>query len=301
MLALLRCPRRLACVAVLAVLWLDVDTTGDSPSAVRAFLMVAMLEAAWVLRRPVNPLAAQAAAATLVLLIDPLDFFSASFQMSYTVVLAIVLLGLPLAERLRLRWPSFPDLPPGEWGWRHHARAWVRRRLFDLLAVGGAATLVSAITGVEYFGVFATGGLFANLVLVPLASVVIMIGFISLVFGLAGIGWAGRLCNEAAGRLLRLIDTLIRLGTGIPGAAWTAHFRADWIGPAALTAAGGEPPGGLCLGLAERAGRILAAGRRGGADAVMRGETEPGVRRRVPPALSPASGYTRRQKRRITA
>jgi competence protein ComEC len=126
-------------------------------------------------------------------------------------------------------------LPLSNWSWHHHARAWVRRRLFDLLGIGGAATLVSAITGVEYFGVFATGGLFANLVLVPLASVVIMTGFISLVLGLAGMGWADRLCNEAAGLLLRLIDAMIRLGTGIPGAAWTARFRADWIGPAALT------------------------------------------------------------------
>ena len=55
LLALARCPRPLASTLVLAVLWLDVDTTGESPSAVRAFLMVAVLEAAFILRRPGQP------------------------------------------------------------------------------------------------------------------------------------------------------------------------------------------------------------------------------------------------------
>ncbi len=236
LLALLRCPRPLACAVVLAVLWLDVDTTGASPSAVRAFMMTAMLEAAWVLRRPVNPLAVLAAAAALNLVLDPLDFFSASFEMSYAVVAAILLFGLPLAERMQARWPAFKDLPEATWAWHHRARAWLRRRAFDALGIGGAATLVSTVSGVEFFGVLATGALVANLVLVPLASFVIMAGFASLVLGLAGVGWAGRLCNEIAGVLLGVIDVLIRQGTRVPGVFWTAHFRAEWVGPAAMAA-----------------------------------------------------------------
>ena len=236
LLALLRCPRPLACAIVLAVLWLDVDTTGASPSAVRAFLMLAMVEAAWVVRRPANPLAALAAAATLNLLLDPLDFFSASFEMSYAVVAAILLFGLPLAERMHARWPAFPDLPVTTWAWHHRVRAWLRRRALDALGIGCAATLVSTVSGVEFFSVFATGALVANLVLVPLASAVIATGFASLVLGLAGVGWAGRLCNEAAGALIGAIDALIRLGTNVPGAFWSAHFRADWAGPTAMMA-----------------------------------------------------------------
>ncbi len=236
LLALLRCPRAAANVVVLAVLWLDVDTTGASPSAVRAFLMVAMLESAWIIRRPSNPLAAITAAALLTLLLDPLDFFSASFEMSYAVVTAILTFGLPLAERWQAGWPAFPDLPEEAWRWHHWMRAKLRRRAFDVLGLGCAATLVSTLSGVEFFGVFAAGALVANLVLVPLASGVIMAGVASLVCGLAGLGWAGRWCNEAAGALLGLIDLLIRQGTRVPGAFWTAHFRTDWAGPAAMAA-----------------------------------------------------------------
>ena len=236
LLALLRCPRLPASLLVLAVLWLDVDITGASPSAVRAFLMVAMVEAAWALWQPANPFAALAAAALLVLALDPLDFFSARFRMSYGVITAILAFGLPLTERMKERWPAFQDLPKAAWQWHHHGRAWARRKLLDLLGLGCAATLVSLVTGVEYFGVVVTGALAANLVLVPLAVGVITVGFASLVLGLAGVAWAGRLCNEAAGLLLRLIGTLIRLGTAVPGASWPAQYRAEWIGPAALTA-----------------------------------------------------------------
>jgi competence protein ComEC len=234
LLALLRCPRAAASAVVLAALWLDVDTTGASPSAVRAFLMVAMLEVAWIVRRPSNPLAAIAAAALLTVLLDPLDFFSASFEMSYAVVTAILTFGLPLAERWQARWPAFRELPEEAWRWRHRRWAWLQRRALDLLGIGCAATLVSTFSGVEFFGVFAAGALLANLVLVPLASGVIMAGFASLVCGLAGLGWAGRVCNEMAGLLLGLIDWLIRQGARVPGAFWSAHFRPDWAGPAAM-------------------------------------------------------------------
>ena len=234
LLACLRCPRLPAGLLVLAVLWLDVDSTGASPSAVRAFLMVAMLEAAWMARRPSNPLAAIAAAALLTLLLNPLDLFSASFQMSYAVVGMILLLGLPLAERLQARWPAFPDLPQAAWRWHHHGRAWLRRRALSVVSMGGAATLVSSLTSVEYFGVFVTGGLMANLLLMPLASLVIMTGVASLILGLAGAVWVSRLCNECAGLVLGLIEWFIRLGARVPGACWTAQYRAEWIGPVAL-------------------------------------------------------------------
>ncbi|MDE3083597.1 MAG: ComEC/Rec2 family competence protein [Verrucomicrobiota bacterium] len=236
LLTLLRCPRRLASVLVLAVLWLDVDATGASPSAVRAFLMVAMFEAAWALRRPGNALAALAASAVIMLLIDPLDFFRASFQMSYGVVTAILTFGLPLAERMQKRFRPFKDLPEVTWNWLQRIWAGTQRTLIDAFCIGLAATLVSTITGAAFFHVIAPAGLIANLVLVPLAMLVIAAGFTSLVFGFAGVALASRLFNHAAAVLIWLIDALIRLGTRVPCAYFSAHYRAGWIAPVALAA-----------------------------------------------------------------
>jgi competence protein ComEC len=233
--ALARCPRLPASLAVLAVLWLDVDTTGASPSAVRAFLMVASLEAAYAVRRPGNPIAALTLSALLVLLLNPMDFFSASFQMSYAVVTAILTLGLPLSRRLERRFPAYRDLPEITWSRFQRVLAAVKRHLLQASGIGVAAALVSAVTGIEFFGLFAPGGIVANLVLVPLASLVIVSGCLSLIVPHFGTQ-AALVFNEAAAVVLYAIDALMRVGSRVPGAWIPAHYRAEWIGPAALAA-----------------------------------------------------------------
>jgi competence protein ComEC len=254
LLALLRCPRRAAGVLVLAVLWLDVDTTGASPSALRAFLMLASVEVAWMLRRPVNPLAAVTTSALVVMLADPMELFSASFQMSYSVVAAIFLLGLPLGARLLGGLPLNRGLPEESWRWRHRLAATIARHLAPAAGVGAAAGLVSAVAGVEFFGLFAPVGLAANLLLAPLASLVIVSGFASLVAGLAGASAATRLLNSASGLVLALIGAVLRHATAIPGAWVSAHYRAAWTGPVALAALVGSCLSGYATGWKTRYG-----------------------------------------------
>ncbi len=95
-------PAVAAAIGLLA-LWIFVETTGGTPSARRAFLMVAFVWAGSALRRPANPLASLVASALLVLLWDPLALLSASFQLSYAVVAAVLLYGLPLRHRWQAR------------------------------------------------------------------------------------------------------------------------------------------------------------------------------------------------------
>ena len=162
LLGLARCPRALAALIVLAILWLDVDTTGASPSAVRAFLLIACFELGFLLRLPGNPVSALSVAALLVLIIDPMTLFSASFQMSYGVVLAILCFGLPLGERLRAAWKPFSSIPEITWTWKHRAVARGLEWLSSAVAIGLAAALVSAISGIEFFQTFAPGAFVAN-------------------------------------------------------------------------------------------------------------------------------------------
>ncbi len=235
LLVLARCPRLLVAGLTLLILWLDVDTTGASPSAVRAWLLVAAYETAFALRLPPNGIAALAAAALVVLVREPMALFSASFQMSYGVVIAILSFGLPLAEWLAARWPPWPDLPEIAWaGWQRWW-AWGVRAFWPVLGLGVAAWLVGAVTGAAFYGVFTPGGLVANLLLVPLAMLVINAGFASIALGLAGVGAASSLLNHAAVLVLAVMDTLIRLGQHIPGTWWTAQWREPWLGTVTLT------------------------------------------------------------------
>lgn len=234
MFSLLRVPRLPKLILGLTLLWLYVQITGGTPSAVRAFCMVAIFQLTLQLRVPGNPLAALATSALLVLLIDPLQLFSASFQMSYGIVAALLLYGLPLGETWTQRLPLFAHLPRAAWRTWHYWANNIWRALLTATAIGVASVLFSMIAGVEYFGLFTPGALLANLALIPLATVVILAGMGSLICGLAGFAWGSSLCNHAALLILWLVDADIRYFVTVPGIYHAAAFKAEWIGPVAL-------------------------------------------------------------------
>lgn len=232
LLLLLRLPRLLQFVVGLAALWLYVDITGAAPSAVRAFLMVALVQTSLVLRTPRNPIAALTASALLVVLVAPLQVFSASFQLSYGIVAALLLLGLPLSDRLQEKLTLFRDLPPVSWTWIHRLLDATWRGTLAALSLGIAASLVSALAGVMFFELFTPGSLVANLWLIPASTAVILTGFISLLCGLAGFALGSEIANHAAVLLLWCIDQGVRLFAAIPGAWLEATFRLSWLGAA---------------------------------------------------------------------
>lgn len=236
LLVLVRLPTAVRFIAGLVALWLYVDITGAAPSAVRAFVMVALIETSFVLRVPRNPLAALAASALLVLLVAPLQLFSASFQMSYGIVAALLLLGLPLADRWQARFALFRDLPKATWRWPHHAADAAWRAILAATAIGLAASLVSAVTTVMFFQLFTPGALLANLWLIPASTAVILFGFVSLLAGLVGVPAVSVLANHAAVLLLWALEAGIRGFAAAPATWFTATFRTPWLGGATLAA-----------------------------------------------------------------
>jgi competence protein ComEC len=212
------------------LLWLYVDITGGTPSAVRAFLMVMFLHAAEVFRRPGNSLAALIGSAVCVLVIHPLQLFSASFQLSYGIVAALLLLGLPLGECWAENTALFTHLPSVTWRWWHHVIDWSWRWLLGVFAIGAATSLVSLISGVVIFKLLTPVAILANLVLIPLGSLVIASGFMSLLGGLVGLGGLVSLFNHASVMLLKAAEWGVHQFTDLPGAFQSAEFISDVLG-----------------------------------------------------------------------
>jgi competence protein ComEC len=227
LLALLRLPRWSRFTVGSALLWIYVGITGANPSAERALMMVIFMQAAFVLRWPGNPLAALVASAFVVLLAQPMQLFTASFQMSYCVVATLLLLGLPLGEMLRERCKLFPQLPKVSLTWRQRLAVASLDKILAALGLGVATALVAAVTGVAFFRLFTPGALAANLVLIPLAMFAILAGFISLLCGLVGFLPASMLFNHAAAFILASIQWLIGAFVKVPGAYWPAEFKAQ--------------------------------------------------------------------------
>ena len=80
---------------------------GFPAPVVRASFLMLITLARRVLRRAPDPLTALFAAFWLILLVRPLDLFSASFQLSFCAVLGIVLFGPALERRLQRVRPRF--------------------------------------------------------------------------------------------------------------------------------------------------------------------------------------------------
>lgn len=233
-LLLLRLPAWVRFLVGATLLWLFVDVTGAAPSAIRAFAMAVFVQAAFVFQRPSNLLAALVASAFAVLLISPLQIFGASFLMSYCIVTALLVLGLPLSEWWSERWLPWRLLPKPTWRWWHHATDAAWRTTAVALAIGVATTLVSLLTGLQFFRLLTPGALLANLVLIPAAMIVTLGGFASLLCGLAGFAVGTSLCNHAAALVLVVIEWLVRQSVKLPGAFLPAHYVQPWIGSAAL-------------------------------------------------------------------
>jgi competence protein ComEC len=235
-LLLLRIPRRAAVFLTLSILWFYLEVTGINSPAVRSFLMIAFLLGSKAFSLPGNPLAALAAAALTTLLIDPLQLFSAGFQMSYAVVTALVVMGLPLTEKIVARWHPFSVLPRPNWRWYHRGINWFGRNFLSSCCAGWVAFLASAPSGIGYFHLFSPGSLLANLIIVPLSSAAIVSGFISLVTGLMGLLSLSALFNSSAAMIILLMDWLAEHGTQLPGVYFDARFTHSWFAAASVIA-----------------------------------------------------------------
>ena len=234
LLGALRVPRPAVALAGLPALWLYVEITGGAPSARRAWLMIAFVIAAKALRWARNPLAGIAASALVVLWWAPWQLFGLGFQMSYAVVAALLLYGLPLEERLQRRWRPWADLPQSEWGWGRRAARWLGAQVISGFALAVAATLVSVPMTLANFGLLTPASLVVNLACIPAASLAIVAGIVSILAGLLGMGPVSVFLNHASAVLIAGMERGLTWAMRVPGAYWPAEYRAEWLGPAIL-------------------------------------------------------------------
>lgn len=206
-----------------------VDLIGQTPSAVRAWLMITCFLGSRICRAPGNPVAAIAASALLVLLLDPLQLFSAGFQMSYAIVFALLLHGIPLGEHWQTLIRPWRDLPGASLaGWQRQLQTGTEGVL-TAAALTWSASLIGILSGVAFFGWFTPMAFYANLLLVPMAMFVISGGFVSILCGLAGIGPWALWFNHAAAMTLWIMREALQWGLG-NAASRPAEFITSWWG-----------------------------------------------------------------------
>ena len=219
--------------------------TGSPASAVRATVMVLAVLAAWRLGRPLNALGCWSIALIAMLLWNPLVLLDPGAQLSFAVVLGLILIS-PRLDRLLIR-PFLHDplvpqalLGPGQ---RREDIFW--RYAVALLAAAIAAEAVSEpITAVDFHQVTPISVL-ANLIVVPMAGLITVVGTMAVVCSLVSTTWAA-LLNNANWLFARLMIALVGFLAHEPGASINVpDVRAAAFPPPSFVVA--PLPGSACL------------------------------------------------------
>lgn len=143
-----------AILLIVLLLWLFAFFTGLSSSVVRSVTMFTIMSVAMLMRKDPLSLNVVAASAFLMLLVNPAWLFNVGFQLSYSAVVAILLLQPKLASL-----------------WQVENR--LLRYVWGLLTVSVAAQIGTMPWVMFYFSRFSTHFLLTNLWVIPLVSVVL--------------------------------------------------------------------------------------------------------------------------------
>lgn len=144
-------------VLLIVAIWCYAFLTGLSPSVMRAATMFSFIIVAGATGRRSNIYNTLAASAIFLLCINPYLVMEVGFQLSYLAVIGIVLLQPPIYQLWEPRW------------------GWVDK-IWAISAVSIAAQIATSPLGLLYFHQFPNYFLVSNLLVIPLASVIIYTG-----------------------------------------------------------------------------------------------------------------------------
>ncbi len=227
-----RLPELPSGLVILALLWLYVQVTGASPSSVRAWIMAAFLWGGRASDRDTPPLQSLALACAVTLILSPEACADAGFLLSYAAVLGIIAAGGPAAnlcarptEEERLT-PIAAQTPAQKLRWR------ARKFLLGGLCVSLAATIAGVPLTLGLFGSASWGGVFVNLILVPLSEIPLMLGMASVACSASDwLAWPAMWFNGLAAGLLHLMTWIAQACALVPSINLELALPHRWLGP----------------------------------------------------------------------
>ena len=190
--------------------------TGMESSALRAFLMWGLVLIGWRLYRPVNLLNTLATAALIIWLFEPSQLFDLGFQLSFFVSLALILFCAPLLSALRRLWVIDPWIPQRLIPPLRLCLDKVFLVFCGLLASSLCALAASLPFSLWHFHLVSFVSLLANIVIVPLASVVVLVSALAVITSFI---WNPLtvLLNQVTWLLLKMILLLNGFLADMPG------------------------------------------------------------------------------------
>ena len=150
-------------LCLIFIIWCYAMITGFSPSVLRASIMLSFIIIGNSLNKKGNIYNSIAASAFLLLLINPMNILEVGFQLSYAAVIGIISIYPILKKHL-----THPNQ--------------IIDKILSILIVSLAAQIGTFPIAIFYFHQFPVYFLFTNLLVIALATFIINIGFLYLLF-----------------------------------------------------------------------------------------------------------------------
>ncbi len=217
-----RLRRRWATTLIIPALLFYAAITGLHTSSVRAALMSSVLLCGFLVERRVFTLNSLAAAAVLILCWDTNELFSIGFQLSFAVVTVIVLTADPIFRRLWRAFGPDPFLPRTLFARSHP----LEDQFFWWSARGASVSFAAWIGSLPlmlwYYNLVTPISLLANLIVVPIAFLVLAGGLLSMIAAPIS-SWLSIVFNNANWALAQVVLGTVHFFAQLPA----GHFYAE--------------------------------------------------------------------------
>jgi competence protein ComEC len=189
--------------ATIILIWFYSLLSGMSPSIVRASVMFTIIVLGKALRNDISIYNNLFASAVIILVYNPWFLFDAGFQLSYLAVFGIVYLQPAISSAVCFR-------------------HWISRQAWSLITVSVAAQIATFPISIYYFGQFPNYFILANLIVIPITSLVMYLGIALVCFFpfhhiAEMLGW---LINKT----ILLVDTILLRIQSLPGSVTSGLY-----------------------------------------------------------------------------
>jgi competence protein ComEC len=180
-------------ISTIVLIWAYAFLTGLSPSVMRSALMLTFWALSSLLEQQTSRWNPLLAAAVVILIVNPLALWSVSFQLSFAAVAGIMLFGSSMQQAVISK-----------------GRVW--QSVSRLLIVSLAAQLGTMPLTLHYFGQTSNYFALTNLIVVPMAGILLSLGFSTLAMSWCAVGeWLGlatKWCTWLLNQAVQWIESL---------------------------------------------------------------------------------------------
>ena len=203
--------RRLLLVLSVTAYWAVARSSG---SMARATVMALLYLGGGMLRRRVSGVGAMSAGSLLLLIMNPFWIQDAGFQLSLAATLGILVLAPSARGSISRAGPAAAGRVRAAW-----ARA-ISKPVWDSLRVSAAAIAGTALVTARHFQTLTPIALVANLFAVPVASLLLVLGFVASALE----PWAHGIASVLLLLCRMLVETLERLCALVAGAPGSSIY-----------------------------------------------------------------------------